>query len=120
MGGGGRRSTNVIETAIQLISAAVVPPPWIINRRHHPSSDTLRTNNESSSSAMSSKATPFFNRLDAVLESGMEHTVGKMEIFVQKSGSGYSKIFQLTVWTSKLYFRDLKLKIDEEYLMYRS
>ena len=33
---------------------------------------------------MSSKATPFFNRLDAVLESGMEHTVGKMEIFVQK------------------------------------
>ena len=63
MGGGGRRSTNVIETAIQLISAAaaVVPPPWIINRRHHPSSDTLRTNNESL--AMSSKATSFFNRL---------------------------------------------------------
>ena len=70
-------------------SLLLLPPEqWnfrIINRRRHPSSDTLRTNNESSSSAMSSKATPFFNRLDAVLESGMEHTVGKMEIFVQKS-----------------------------------
>ena len=45
-------------------------------------------------------------------------------IFVQKSckkmGSGYSKIFQLMVWASKLYFRDLKLIIDEENLIYRS
>ena len=76
MGGGGRRSTNVIETAIQLISAAVVPPPWIINRRHHPSSDTLRTNNESL--AMSSKATSFFNRL-----CNTSHC-SKFSFFVQK------------------------------------
>ena len=31
-----------------------------------------------------------------------------------------SKIFQLSVLLSKLGFRDLKLKIDEEYLIYRS
>ena len=37
---------------------------------------------------------------------------GKIGNFIQKLGSSYSKIFQLTVLASKLYFRDLKLKID--------
>ena len=32
--------------------------------------------------------------------------------WLEKLGSGYSKIFQLKIWTSKLYFRDLELKID--------
>ena len=45
---------------------------------------------------------------------------GKIEIFVLKLGSGYSKIFQLRILASKLDFRDLKLKIDKEYLIYRS
>ena len=43
------------------------------------------------------------------------HTVEKSK---KKLGSGYSKIFQLTILVSKLDFRDLKLKIDKEYLMY--
>ena len=38
----------------------------------------------------------------------------------KKLGSGYSKIFQLTILVPKLDFGDLKLKIDEEYLIYRS
>ena len=42
------------------------------------------------------------------------HTIEKL---CKKVGSGYSIIFQLTVWVSKLDFRDLKLKIDEEYLI---
>ena len=45
---------------------------------------------------------------------------GKIKIFVQKSykklGSVLLKTFQLTVLVSKLDFRDLKLKIDWEYL----
>ena len=39
---------------------------------------------------------------------------------MKKLGSGYSKILQLAILASKLDFRDLKLKIDEEYLIYRS
>ena len=38
----------------------------------------------------------------------------------KKLVSGYSKIFQLTILVPKLDFRDLKLKIDEEYFIYRS
>ena len=37
-----------------------------------------------------------------------------------KLSSSYSKKFQFTILTSKLYFRDLKLKIDSEYLIDRS
>ena len=43
-----------------------------------------------------------------------------VQISCKKMGSGYSKIFQLMVLVSKLDFRDLKLKIGEEYLIYRS
>ena len=39
---------------------------------------------------------------------------------MEKLSSGYSKIFELTILASKLDFIDLKLKIDEEYLIYRS
>ena len=47
------------------------------------------------------------------------HTVEKSE-FCSKIflGSGYSKIFQLTIWVSKLDLRDLKSKIVKEFLTY--
>ena len=52
---------------------------------------------------------------------GSSHTVDKSEfLFRKKLGSSYSKIFQLTILVSKLHFRDLKLKIDSEYLIYKS
>ena len=38
--------------------------------------------------------------------------VVKIQKSCKKLGSSYSKIFQLTVLVSKLYFRDSKLKID--------
>ena len=53
-----------------------------------------------------------------MVNQGIQHQIGIA--IIKRLGSGYSKIFQLTILASKLDFTDLKLKIDEEYLIYRS